>query len=76
MRWLALAIDKSGLIKAAIVNDTTNCSLPHGDHTKIINVLPGCDELSTVIELPDGNFRPEVFDCNEDQEAPVVFLDL
>ena len=76
MRWLAIAVDENGDVKAAIVNDTTNGALPYGDHTVVINALPGCDSLTAIIELPDGDFRPEVVDTTTDSEAPIAFLDL
>lgn len=75
-RWLVLAVSDNGDLKGVVVNDTSGTNLPFGDHSAVIERLDDCSELTAIIELPEGDFRPEVIDPTTDSEAPMTFLDL
>jgi hypothetical protein len=74
-RWLAIAVDENGDVKTAMVNDSDGINFPFGDHGAICERME-VDELTSIVEMPDGDFRPLVTDCSADTEAPMQFIDL
>lgn len=74
-RWLAIAVNEHGNVQAAIVTDPSGTALPFGDHGALCERME-VDELTSLVELPDDDFRPTVTDCSGDTEAPMAFIDL
>lgn len=75
-RWLLLAIDDDGDVKALVVNDTSNTALPFGDHSDFCHKMD-VSELTAIVELPkDEDFRPDVIDTNGDTEVALSFMDI
>lgn len=74
-RYLAIYVTKDGKPAAAMLSMAKKEMLPFGvDEFEL--KLPDYDgEPITLVEMPEGDFRPLVVDVNDDQELPLSFID-
>lgn len=75
VRWLAIGRDADNDVKTAMISDPSGTALPYGDHGAICEQME-IMELTCLIEMPEGDFRPDVIDTAADAEAPMIFIDL
>jgi hypothetical protein len=75
-RFLLLGLNGDGELQALTVTDPSGTTLPHGDHGAFLDQMDDVDELTAIVELPEGDFRPTVFDPVGDTEARMGFFDL
>lgn len=76
IRFLAIYVNKAGKSVCAMLETAKDGLLPYGVDEFALG-LPDYDgEPVTLIEMPSGDFRPEVVDVNDDEELPMAFITL
>ncbi|RHW17175.1 hypothetical protein D1610_11540 [Sphingomonas gilva] len=75
-RWLAIYSNAMGNSQAAMIT-SVNAGLPFGILPEELG-LQDYESAATVtlIEMPDGDFRPTVVDVDADAEVAMTFIDL